>query len=95
MPGVFLLPNPERVQDACTEFDGKYQVLEGALEVLFNHFPQNTDPRHVLLKVVTLNRLYAAGVLAVEALASHISEVGGEIDSALANGEPPDHWKPQ
>lgn len=88
MPGIFLIPTPERVNDACKEFDAKNNILEGALDELFRHYHQNTDPRHTLLKVVTLNRLYSAGVLAVEVLASHISQIGEEIDSALTTGAP-------
>jgi hypothetical protein len=88
MGEFFLLPTPERVKDACDKFDEEYKTIEGALTELFGHFPSNSNRSHVLLKVVALNRLYSAGVLAVEAVAMNISEHGMEIDLALEAGMP-------
>jgi hypothetical protein len=88
MGGFFPIPSPERVRDACAEFDRKNKIVEEALRDLFDHFPLNTNSSHVLLKAIALNRLYSAGILAVEAMASHISRIGDETDTELANGSP-------
>lgn len=88
MSGFLPIPSPERVRVACERFDQRYRVVEEALGDLFTHYHQNTNQSHVLIKIVTLNRLYSAGVLAVEAVAAHIFNSGEQIDSGLAVGEP-------
>ena len=88
MSNLLPIPSPERVTEACGKFDQKYTIIEEALGELFGHYHLNANPSHVLLKVVTLNRLYSAGVLAVETVALHISQNGEEIDTALAAGAP-------
>lgn len=88
MEGNPLSPSPGLVKKACEEFEDTYKVIEGALKEVFVQFPQNTNPSHVLVKVVVLNRLYSAGVLAVERVADHIYKNGEEIDRALAAGSP-------
>ena len=86
--GKFLpIPTAERVRDAGKIFDRDNQVIEEALSELFARYHLNTNPSHVLFKVVTLNRLYSAGVLAVEALAAEIYKNGKVIDAALAGGD--------
>jgi hypothetical protein len=87
MANLLPIPNPARMDEACKRFDEKYKVIEEALRELFSSYPLNTNPGHVLLKVVALNRLYSAGVLAVEALADHIYQNGEEIDLALNSGD--------
>lgn len=87
MERLLPIPNPARVRAACQNFDERYPVVEGALQEIFGHYRRNTNESHVLLKVVTLNRLYSAGILAVESVARHIFESGTEIDSALEAGE--------
>jgi len=79
-------PNAERVNHACEKFDEQFKVTENALGELFSLFPVNTDPSHVLLKVVVLNRLYSTQILAVHAVADHIYQIGREIDDELAAG---------
>jgi hypothetical protein len=76
------------VVDACGKFDKENGVIEQALGELFAHFPGNATHSHVLLKVVALNRLYSAGILAVEAMALHIFQNGEEIALALTVGAP-------
>jgi hypothetical protein len=88
MGNLLPIPSPERVKDACGKFDQKYKIIEDALKELFGQYPSNANLSHVLLKVVALNRLYSAGVLAVEALADHIHGLRGDIDSALDAGSP-------
>ena len=79
-----VLPTEERVRAACREYDG--DIAERALRELFTQYPRNNDRAHVLLKVVALNRLYSAGILAVYDVANHICQQ--EIDAALSNGAP-------
>ena len=87
MGKFFPIPNAERVRNAVKKFDEDNQVIEEALGELFGRYPLNTNPSHVLFKVVVLNRLYSAGVLAVEALAEEIYKNGAAIDLAIANGD--------
>ena len=51
-------------------------------------YPRNNNRPHVLLKVVALNRLYSAGVLAVHDVAYHIHRQAQDIDAALDIGAP-------
>jgi hypothetical protein len=76
------------VTAACDKFDRENEIIERALKELFNQFPGNSDPSHVLLKVVTLNRLYSTQILAVTDVAQHIHRNAQGIDSALAAGFP-------
>jgi hypothetical protein len=76
------------VREAGRQFDKENEVLEGALDELFRLYSTNDDARHVLLKVVTLNRLYSAGVFAVGVMAEHIFGNHAEIDAALNAGSP-------
>ena len=87
MDNLLPIPNPDRVREACNIFDQKSKTSEDALSELFSRFPENTNEGHVLLKVVALNRLYSAGVLAVEDVARHIYKNGEEVDNALTTGE--------
>jgi len=81
-------PTVELVKTACDKFDHENDVVEGALSELFAMFPANTDIRHVLLKVVTLNRLYSTQIFAVMDVAIHIHSNASNIDVALASGLP-------
>jgi len=82
------VPNPSSVSDACERFNKEYAVVERALAELFRQYPTNDDEAHVLLKVVALNRLYSAGILAVEGVARLIYEHRQEVDGAL-KADPP------
>jgi hypothetical protein len=84
MKTALTIPTEERVRSACKEFDQDNQIVEQALDELFNQYPRNDKLSHVLLKVVTLNRLYSTQVLAVVDMAHHIHDVN--IDSGLAAG---------
>jgi hypothetical protein len=95
MNSVLRTPNAEIVRAACEEFERDNQTVEQALRELFNQYRGNEDLRHVLLKVVTLNALYSAGVPVysrkipdVEDVARHIQRNAQSIDSALAAGSP-------
>ena len=83
------VPNPSSVRDACERFDKENAVVERALAELFRQYPTNDDEAHVLLKVVALNRLYFAGILAVEGVARLIYEHRQEVDGALKADPPP------
>ena len=81
-------PTPERVKAACEQFDQENELAEQALTELFRQYPGNSDPRHVLLKVVAVNSLYRAMIFDVVTVASHIHTHHEEIDEALAAGSP-------
>jgi hypothetical protein len=81
-----IAPTVESVRNACKQFDG--DIGELALKELFDLYRDNDNHAHVLLKVVALNRIYSAGILAVYAVADHIYRHAKDIDSALAIGAP-------
>jgi hypothetical protein len=74
------------VKAECAAFDEENQLAEHALDQLRTHFPLNTDKSHVLLKVLTLNKLYSTRIndKDIEATARHIAALG--IDSLLDQG---------
>jgi hypothetical protein len=88
MKAAPILPNEHRVRMACEKFDEENVIVERALKELFTQYRDNDDHAHVLLKVVTLNRLYSTNILAVHDVAKHIYERAQGIDSALAVGSP-------
>lgn len=57
-----VLPTPDLIDKKIKEFDNNEQPNEKALELLFNTFKSNTDEKEILLKVVTLNNRYSAGL---------------------------------
>jgi hypothetical protein len=81
------LPSPQEVDAACAEFDLS-DAADPALFELIRWAPKNTDGRHVLLKVVALNRLYSTQILAVYEMARHIHGMGEAVDRALEIGDP-------
>jgi hypothetical protein len=82
-----MLPNEENVSRACNQFDSD-PLTEKALKDLFTQYHRNDNHSQVLLKVVSLNRLYAAGILNVYPVARHIHDHAQEIDSGLSVGSP-------
>jgi hypothetical protein len=77
-----ILPTEDLVRAASAGF--AEDVGERALKHLFAQFPCNNDRAHILLKVVTLNRIYSAGIFAVYDVADHIYRQ--EIDAELSSG---------
>lgn len=57
-----ILPTPDIIDEKVEEFDDNEKLNEQALELLFNTFKSNTDEKEILLKVVTLNNRYSAGL---------------------------------
>lgn len=88
MNSDLTVPSKELVENACRKFDKENEVVEKALMELFALYPSNRIESHVLLKVVTLNRLYSTGILAVHHMAAHIRQMADEIDSGLEKGSP-------
>jgi hypothetical protein len=88
MPSDPILPTEARVREACERFDKENAVTERALGALFGQYRTNDNDAHVLLKVVTLNRLYSTGIFAVHDVARHIYEQHEEIDKELRGGTP-------
>lgn len=58
----FELPSLKGVAKACKQFDSDDKIVEDALTDLFTKYPSNTCEAQVLLKVVTLNDLYATQI---------------------------------
>ncbi len=87
-----MLPRPtvELVEKECKAFDLEARLYTEALGQLRAQFPVNTDIRHVLLKVLVLNKLYGARVNDndVEPLAHHIVGLANEhsLDQLLDQG---------
>jgi len=86
MNALLIEPTADNVKYASKKFDEEFSVTETALGTLFGLYPTNTDPSHVLLKVVALNRLYSTQILAVHAVADHIYQNHQAIDDGLASG---------
>jgi hypothetical protein len=83
-----LPPTADRVRAACDAFDRDHHLTEQTLEELFRQYPNNSDPRHILLKVVAVNSLHHTCIFALDTVARHIQEHHKEIDRALAAGSP-------
>jgi len=88
-------PTAEGVRNACEQFAGDINGPDPALFELFERTPKNTDYKHVLLKVVTLNALYSTLIRVyskitptVYEVAHHIVSIGDEIDYGLKDGLP-------
>jgi hypothetical protein len=88
MEATLTVPNSDLVREACKQFDRENAVSEKALTELFAAYPANTNPSHILLKVVALNSLYSTRILAVLKLAHFIANLGANLDAALATGSP-------
>jgi len=81
-------PTADLVRAACREFDEENSDVEEALGELLRQCPANNDLRHVLCKVVVLNRLYWTQIFAVMDVALHIKRNVTGIDLAFAAGSP-------
>lgn len=81
-------PTAELVKTACDVFDRENAVIEEAVGLLFQQYPENGSLAQVLLKVVSLNRLYSTQILAVMDVAKHIHHHAKEIDAGLSTGSP-------
>lgn len=83
-------PTVELVEEECKEFDRENWLAEEALGQLRAQFPLNTDIRHVLLKVLVLNKLYATMIrdIDVETVAKHIVGLANDkhLDQLLDHG---------
>ena len=80
-------PTAELVNQYVQKFDaGGAGATDRALAELLRTFPANTQFEHILIKVVTVNSLYATGILAVGAVTAHI--LSHNIDMRLDGGAP-------
>jgi len=79
-------PSPKAVKAACEKFDHDNALVEQSLAELFRQYPGNSDPRHILLKVVAVNSLDHTHIFPLDSVARHIHADIPEIDSALAAG---------
>jgi len=88
MSAALEAPTAERVKAANLKFDHENELTEHTLEELFRQYPDNSDLRHVLLKVVAVNSLYHTCIFALDTVARHIHDNHKQIDAALASGSP-------
>ncbi len=84
----FELPNLKRVAKACKQFDIDNKIIEGALTDLFAKYPTNKSEAQVLLKVITLNLLYATQIPTLDPDRPNVFDVaqcipGLDVDKAL------------
>jgi len=78
------------VKEECKAFDLENSLDEDTLGLLWAQFPNNTDIRHVLLKVLVLNKLYATRTRDndVRTVARHIVRLAKDkhLDQLLEQG---------
>jgi len=86
MHAALEAPTAERVGTSIERFDRENELTESTLAELFQQYPDNSDLRHVMLKVVAVNSLYHTCIYAIDAVARHIHAHAKEIDPALAAG---------
>jgi hypothetical protein len=93
MAAILEKPTIDAVREAGKRFDEEKEnrIIEDALGELFKQYLKNTNPAHVLLKVLALNDLYSTQIPlyskripTVREVVDHIVEL--EIDSALEQG---------
>ena len=73
-----------RASVAAFDADPRTSAPDAALSLVFRSYPKNTDLPAVLLKVATLNALYATNIYGLFDVAAHI--VRARVDEALARG---------
>ena len=76
--GGLRVPLTQEQVDAADQLQSKlkgWKLYEGILRDLADRFPSNCDLAHVLPKAITLNALYATGILAIQQMARHITNV--------------------
>ncbi|WP_417335344.1 hypothetical protein [Halobacteriovorax marinus] len=65
--------------------DKKAVLIEDAVSLLFQQYPQNTKLEEILLKVSVLNQLYSTNIFAVDIVAEHILKLN--VDDKLKSGK--------
>ena len=87
---MLATPTIALVEQEGKTFDDDNQLIEDTLGLLWAQYPKNTDLRHVYVKVLVLNKLYATRVNDnhVETLARHIHELAlhAKLDQLLGTG---------
>ena len=87
-----MLPRPtvELINAECKAFDDENGLAEQALDQLRAAFRPNTDPHHVLLKVLVLNELYRTRIRSIDiaTVATHIVWLASShgLDQLLEEG---------
>lgn len=79
---ILEVPTADFIQSRILQFDRDNHVTEEALAILIDAFPNNTDLRHILLKVTAINALSSTQIRGVHRVAEHILECS--IDGRLA-----------
>lgn len=84
-----MLPTPtaDYVRSRLLHYEGHadYAAADKAVEIVFRTWPANENLPEVLIKVVTLNRLYSTNVFNVHSVAGHIVDLA--IDDALQSAD--------
>lgn len=75
------------VEAACAKFNNEQELVESSLSDLFHQYPENTELRHILLKVIAVNALYRTSIYAVEEVALEIQRNVPCLDQALRQGQ--------
>ena len=86
-PSALEVPLTQAHVDAANALQRRlagWKLYEGILRDLAGHFPSNCDLRHVLPKAITLNSLYATGILAIHQMAEHIVQVATKESDRLS-----------
>lgn len=86
------LPHPTigDVNARIEQYDREHKTVQQALAKLFGLYRDNSELENVLLKVVTLNSLYATNIYATYQVAEHIHQlnIDGQLDQLLKDGRP-------
>lgn len=84
---ILQTPTPHLIDFYVAKFKAgkKSGIADRAMTNLLERFPKNNALEAVLLKVVTLNSLYATGILGVYEVAEHIFQL--DIDQRLEGGD--------
>lgn len=80
-------PTAKYVRDQLRESEGqdRYWGADPAVRLVFDEWPENTVPAHVLVKVTILNALYATNIFNVYPVADRILSL--KLDERLRDGD--------
>ncbi|QLG10894.1 hypothetical protein HLB42_09010 [Deinococcus sp. D7000] len=78
-------PSAELVRQKIEAFNDQGIVTEAAIDKLLTAFPLNSDAAEVLIKVITINRIYSTNIFAVVPVAEMI--VAAQLDDLLRAGD--------
>ena len=85
---VLKIPTPALIREYNKKFekDERYFLADQAIIELFEKFPNNTDVKHILLKLSVINDLYSTNIFATFEMAKHILSLN--VDNDIIKGTP-------